>query len=65
MLAVDVEHEDAEDQADAQRQHDDDEVRLGQAQHLRREARPEHAEHADQRRRQREIRQRPEDRCGC
>ena len=61
VLAVDVEHEDAEDQADAERQDDDDEVRLRQAQHLRRKARPEHAQDADQRRRQREVGQRPED----
>ena len=61
VLAVDVEHEDADDQAHAERQDDDDKVRLREAQHLRREARAQHAKDADQRGGQREVGQRPED----
>ena len=59
--AVGVEEEDAHDDADPERQDDDDEVLRLQAEGRLGEARPEDAEDADQRRRRREVDQRPAD----
>ena len=50
-----------EHDADAERQHDDDEVLRAQPEGLLGERRAEHAEHADERCRDREIDQRPAD----
>ena len=64
VLAVRVEQQDAHHDPDAERQDDDREVLRLEPERRLGEVGPEHAEHADERRRDAEVEQRPADRRG-
>ena len=63
VAAVGVEQQDAGHDAEPERQDDDDEVLGAEAERLLREVRPEDAEHADERRGDPEVDERPADRA--